>query len=291
MQPENAIEIEDKLRHPADIRNGASAALAVVCWLCAVHSGADGAPGGPMVAHWTFDENSGVARDASGNGNDATPRSPAEVTRIGGIFGNAIAFSGQHSLRTPGRPDFSKVKKITLSAWVQPTGCDQYNEIFRKEDGTNRVLFAFQESMTVLSLGLNVGGYVECDAKIAREQVLDGTWHHCAATFDGQFMRVYLDGKEIGNMSRLIAIAGSGKHNNVKVDPVSLRRLILRVDTMCPYRGSEEVRAIADPEFQGVDWLAIRPRVKTAPAPSTERGRPQARSEVRLASRLFGESQ
>jgi hypothetical protein len=65
--------------------------------------------------------------------------------------------------------------------------------------------------------------------------------------------------------SRLIALASSGKHNDVKVDPVSLRRLILWVDTMCPYRGSEEVRAINDPEFQGVDWLAIRPRIRTAP--------------------------
>jgi len=34
---------------------------------------------------------------------------------------------------------------------------------------------------------------------------------------------------------------------------------------MCPYRGSEEVRAIDDPEFQGMDWLAIRPKIKTAP--------------------------
>jgi len=34
---------------------------------------------------------------------------------------------------------------------------------------------------------------------------------------------------------------------------------------MCPYRGVEEVREIPDPEFQGIDWLAVRPRIKTAP--------------------------
>jgi hypothetical protein len=65
--------------------------------------------------------------------------------------------------------------------------------------------------------------------------------------------------------SRLVEIASSGKHHDVKVDPEGLRRLILWVDTMCPYRGSEEVRAIPDPEFQGVEWLSIRPRIKTAP--------------------------
>jgi hypothetical protein len=65
--------------------------------------------------------------------------------------------------------------------------------------------------------------------------------------------------------SRLIELASSGKHYDVRVDPVSLRRLILWVDTMCPYRGQEEVRAIPDPVFQGVDWLSVRPRVETAP--------------------------
>ena len=45
-----------------------------------------------------------------------------------------------------------------MSAWVKPTAFEQYNEIFRKEDGDRRVLFSFQERGTVLSLGLNIGG-------------------------------------------------------------------------------------------------------------------------------------
>ncbi len=54
----------------------------------------------------------------------------------------------------------------------------------------------------MLSFGLNVDGYEECDATIKPEAVLDGRWHHCAATFDGSVMCVYLDGKEIGSMKR-----------------------------------------------------------------------------------------
>ncbi|MCY2987842.1 MAG: hypothetical protein NTY19_08270, partial [Planctomycetota bacterium] len=34
------------------------------------------------------------------------------------------------------------------------------------------------------------------------DHVSDGAWHHCAATFDGQFMRVYLDSKEIQALER-----------------------------------------------------------------------------------------
>jgi hypothetical protein len=65
--------------------------------------------------------------------------------------------------------------------------------------------------------------------------------------------------------SRLVRIASSGKHHDVKVDPVSLARIVAWVDAMCPYVGDEEIRQIPDPIFQGVDWLAIRPRIQTAP--------------------------
>jgi hypothetical protein len=65
--------------------------------------------------------------------------------------------------------------------------------------------------------------------------------------------------------SRLVDIASSGNHNDVKVDELSRRKLIAWVDTMCPYRGDEEVRQIDDPEFQGIDWLAVRPQIKNAP--------------------------
>ena len=41
--------------------------------------------------------------------------------------------------------------------------------------------------------------------------------------------------------------------------------LIVWVDAMCPYKGDEQVRAEADPIFQGVDWLAVRPKIATAP--------------------------
>jgi len=65
--------------------------------------------------------------------------------------------------------------------------------------------------------------------------------------------------------SRLIEHAMSGRHNGVRVDPVSLRQLIGWVDANCPYRGDEEIRAMADPDFPGIDWLPVRPRCKTAP--------------------------
>jgi hypothetical protein len=65
--------------------------------------------------------------------------------------------------------------------------------------------------------------------------------------------------------SRLMEIAESGDHYGVTADPVSLRRLAAWIDAMGPYRGDEEVREIQDPDFQGIDWLSIRPRIHSAP--------------------------
>ena len=91
-----------------------------------------------------------------------------------------------------------------MAAWVRPTKLDKYNEIFRKEDGGKRILFAFQKNGSVLALGLKIEGhsYIECDAKVDRDRLLDHKWHHVAATFDGQAMRVYLDGQLVDTLNR-----------------------------------------------------------------------------------------
>ena len=168
----------------------------------------------PLVAHWTFDEIFGTGCvDSTGNGFDASSERPGGdgLRRAEGLFGSAMSFSGSHMLRVPdGKPDLNGLSALSFGAWVMPTDVDQYTEIFRKEDGDNRVLFAFQEHGTFLTLGLNIGGYVECDSPMKPAQVLDGRWHHCAATFDGQWMRVYLDGKEIGSLKRPGTISAGG---------------------------------------------------------------------------------
>ncbi|MBI5820803.1 MAG: PD40 domain-containing protein [Verrucomicrobia bacterium] len=166
----------------------------------------------PLIAHWTFDETMGdVCRDASGNGCDATAeRGAAGFERVAGVFDGGLKFSGRHLLRCGEKPAFGKLAKMSFSVWVQPAAFDRYNEIFRKEDGGQRVLFSFQEDGHVLSLGLNINGYTECDAKIEPAQVADGLWHHAAATFDGETMRVYLDGAQIGAFGRPGAVSAGG---------------------------------------------------------------------------------
>jgi hypothetical protein len=166
----------------------------------------------PLLAYWNFDDERGQgAEDTSGHGYHASPdRRTANIERVPGLWGSALSFSGRHMLRVPERPAFNGLGKLSFSVWAAPTAFERYNELFRKEDGDRRVLFAFQDNGAILTLGLNVGGYVECDAKIDPCTVLDGAWHHCAGTFDGQVMRVYLDGRQVGMLKRPGTIASGG---------------------------------------------------------------------------------
>jgi hypothetical protein len=62
--------------------------------------------------------------------------------------------------------------------------------------------------------------------------------------------------------SRLIEIAVSGKHHDVKVTGADLEKLITWVDCNVPYLGEEEIRQMADRKDPG--WTP-RPRLATAP--------------------------
>jgi len=169
-------------------------------------------PGGDrrLLSHWTFDDGDAVGKDAGPAGNDAVMDGGHQCATAWGVHGSAMSFAGWHQLGAAGRAGLDKLRRVSFSAWVMPTSFARYNEIFRKEDGDHRVLFSFQISGTILSLGLNIGGYVECDARIDPKQLLDGAWHHCAATFDGKVMRVYLDGRQIGSLARSGDISAGG---------------------------------------------------------------------------------
>jgi len=157
---------------------------------------------GPLVAHWTFNEPGPTAVIDEVSGNESLGvKAEGSLPRTRGVHGNALDLLGKHSLAVNIGPYTKGMSKISFSAWTRPTELSGYREIFRQEC-PDRLLFSYQNNGSILSLGLNVGGYVECDARINPGQILDGWWHHCAATFDGQTMRVYLDGKQIGSLER-----------------------------------------------------------------------------------------
>ncbi len=94
--------------------------------------------------------------------------------------------------------------------------------------------------------------------------------------------------------SELIDIASSGKHddvhNDVKVDALSLTKLILWVDTLCTYRGEQELRSMDDPDpkdprFARSNYPPSDPTVKDVYAESPYRPRMRTAPIVNRAYR------
>ncbi len=177
-------------------------ALAMLLSICASAGDTPPVIAKPLLAYWTFDENLGDAalHDASGN-----PAMNIEIDRDlssrRGVYGNAVECQGKHEMKTAGFGQ-TEMGALSIAVWARPSDLGGYRELYRQENNDNRVLFSFQEGGSVLALGLNIGGYIECHARIEPAKVQDGSWHHCAATFDGGFMRVYLDGVETASIER-----------------------------------------------------------------------------------------
>ncbi len=96
--------------------------------------------------------------------------------------------------------------------------------------------------------------------------------------------------KAMSYASRLVDLASSGKHYQVKVDELSLTKLILWVDTLCAYRGERELRDMPDPNpddpiFKHSDYPPSDPTVKDVYAESPYRPRMRTAPLVNRAYR------
>jgi len=197
----------------------ANISLSLLAYMCLVLGGsafaagekADKSDSRELIGHWMFDELvGGVFTDSAEGGLDARLEGGASIGK--GILGGAVQLEGQPIIRIRTNEVFSDLPAFTISAWVRPKELSNYREIFRKEDGDRRILFSFQGSGRILSLGLHIegAGYGELDAQVDPAALTDSQWHYVAGTFDGRRMRVYLDGLEIGSLERPGRIVSGG---------------------------------------------------------------------------------
>ncbi len=125
-----------------------------------------------------------------------------------------------------GAAGFSFTTGISIEALVATTWDGVgYDEIFRKEDGSNRILLSFQNDGNdtvngpVLGFGLNVNGaYSELDmpldgsAGITLAELTDGVLHQVVATYDSLTgeKSIYIDGEERFSQTLAGLIASGG---------------------------------------------------------------------------------
>ncbi len=185
--------------------------------------------------------------------------------------GKALALTKTPQSITP--PPW-KDESISYARFVRPV-LDQYCASCHEGDGearkvldfTPRVNFLFFDESYLILTGRPSWGAPYAKPQQA-EPGLGAANMLMVEGYDQRDPAAYRTPTPMTNLSYnspLIELSSSGKHYDVRVDPLSLLKLIAWVDTMCPYQGSEEIRELDDPDFQGIDWLSVRPRIKTAP--------------------------
>ncbi|MDB5103438.1 MAG: hypothetical protein JWP91_1127 [Fibrobacteres bacterium] len=169
----------------------------------------------------------GLYEDATGAGNDGNDR-VASTSRAGVIgFGHGID-SGDYIQSPKVTQGFKLPMAFTLSAWYRTTakglgsaGGEMVNV------GDNYGLRVYSDSVLHLwywppnpPTGSKIDWY---EVNVKGADFADGGWHLVMGTFDGATLRLYVDGKEVGNSPAKDVVgfqfplnATFGKHGNGK---------------------------------------------------------------------------
>lgn len=150
-----------------------------------------------VAGAWLFEEGSGQkVVDSSGKGNDGSIEGSPKW--VNGKFGKAMEFNGQTDYIVIKDADSLDLNHMTAAAWVNLASYAEDQRIITKEEGTAAPysVYSFQVSGT---------GFT----KLEFRPTLDGTrqripsnadlplgqWTHVAATYDGENVVLYIDGK------------------------------------------------------------------------------------------------
>jgi len=179
-----------------------------------------------MLGYWDFEEGAGViVEDESGNGNTGHLLNVDDSNWIPGVLdGTGLYFNGDSQMiEFDTSPEIHNLNgPMTAETWFRGTEGDNpghtilFDKSHAQEDYTGWVLqFAAWENRPLIFSISDGSDYTWALAP----NVLDGTWHHVAGTYDGSSICIYIDGELIDTVvysgthatnSRSLEIAGWG---------------------------------------------------------------------------------
>jgi len=160
-----------------------------------------------LLGYWPFDEAAGatIAHDGSGHGRDGTVEGTAQgVAFVAGHLGRALSFPGGSSggvgVRVPESMEIDQLRAFTITAWFQlgsvPGAGMQRSVISRRLGTGNGEVFNLTcNNGDVVVYIPGSGGQINFEAR-AKGAAVAGVWTHAAATYDGRYLRLYLDGSQ-----------------------------------------------------------------------------------------------
>jgi hypothetical protein len=147
---------------------------------------------------WHFDDCSPTSNfliDSSGDGDNAQHALGAAC--VPGISGLGVEIrSAKDVVTVPDQPQFALTTRLAVSAWVKPTVVtgDQPIVIKRLNDETAFSLGIHQGNIE-MSVVLTTGKTI-----ISRAPIEAGVWSQVAGMFDGEFVYLFLNGQQFGQV-------------------------------------------------------------------------------------------
>ncbi len=153
-----------------------------------------------LVAWWTFDESedSPTAFDYSGHRHGGWLE---KSRRAAGWEGNALVCDGG-SVLVPRSPLLGELQKFTVECWVRTDVGAQDNRWLVNSVFSHNTTSGFRLGVLRGNPCFQVPRTAWSHHLSGDEPLPTGRWVHLAATFDGTTMRLYVDGRECGTMSR-----------------------------------------------------------------------------------------
>lgn len=156
-----------------------------------------------LVGWWTFDEREGrTVLDSSGHGQEGVLSGNARV--LHGCRGGVLQLVGDRGLVNCRRtPALAITDAITVMAWIKDEGCvtEQDKPLVSVWNTWGLVRHARLNTLGFTYLGLGARGNKPVTSVFGTVNIADGTWHHVAAVYDQNSVRLYVDGVSDGFMT------------------------------------------------------------------------------------------
>ncbi|MDQ8208903.1 glycosyl hydrolase family 28-related protein [Coraliomargarita sp. SDUM461003] len=165
----------------------------------------------PVAYYNCQDDGSPLLSDLSGNFLNGDLNGPTFSANSSHDGSDALSFDGSNDEVVVGdQPILDFDNALTIAAWVRTNDASSHQCIVSKNNAYYIYLYG-TGSGARLRVGLSIAGSWQTLTTSTANTVQSHTWTHVTATYDGSYIRVYLDGVEIGNKAASGSISSNSK--------------------------------------------------------------------------------
>ena len=160
-----------------------------------------------LAGLWHFDDGTSPTADSSGNGNSGTISGASWVDSDGGQWGgqnvqistgNSLSFDGNDYVEVPDSTSLNVTDAITLEAWIHPTAYNDFDRIIAKPWETNtepwKVYALHFDNANTAHVIMSIAVGTTCYWIPSNVAIPLNQWTHVAGTYDGESLKVYVNG-------------------------------------------------------------------------------------------------